>query len=69
MKSTEDFSLELNIFNWNVNYKRLETLVQIHTVRNHTMPYFKNVQPRIDVIISHQALEMQARRRAGNLKS
>ena len=49
----EDSSLELNIFIWNVNYKRLEAILYL---KIHALLYFKNVQPRICVIISHQAL-------------
>ena len=30
MESTEDFSLEKNIFIWNENYKRLEALLYLY---------------------------------------
>ena len=55
MESTEDdFSLELNIFIWNVNYKRLEVLLYLYSK---TTLCFKNVQSRIDAMTSHHALQ------------
>lgn len=50
----EDFSFELNTFIWNVNNKRLEALLYLEI---YAMLYFTNVQLRIGVIISHQALQ------------
>ena len=55
MESVEDdFSFELNTFIWNVNNKRLETLLYLEI---YAMLYFTNVQLRIGVIIAHQALQ------------
>lgn len=55
MGSTEDdFLLELHKSIVNVNYKRLEELLYFYI---HAILYFNNVQPRIDAIISYQALQ------------
>ena len=49
--SEDDLSLELNILIWNVNYDETTFIF------SYTILYFKNVQLRIDIIISHQAFQ------------
>ena len=49
----EDFFLELYIFTRNMNYKRFKELLHLYM---HELLYFKDVQPRNNVIFSHTTL-------------
>ena len=61
-------SLQKNIFLGtehifsSVNYKRLEALLHL---KIQAMLYFKNVQPCIDVVITHQTLQTEINMAAG----